>query len=1022
VELRVCTACRQIRSGYTTCPACHLPLTLSEERLFLGETFGKYRLERVLGAGGMGVVYRAIHVTLQRPAAVKIVLPQRDDGTFQKRFLREAQVLAELKHPNIVEVYDFDVSAWGAPYYVMEYLHGATLGAVVRGQKGALPLPVLSAILGDVGAGLAFAHRRGIVHRDLKPDNLFVVEFDGRATTKILDFGIAKVLSADKAATHLTTTGEVVGTPHYLAPEQLLGRDIGTHTDQYALALIVAELLSGRPVRAGKTLGEILREAIAGALGPEQLPAGVPEGLRAALARATQPEPGARFPDVAAFLVALELPAPEEGSSRLAAIAQDAATMAASAASIHTPTQTVGRALTTAPAEARETVALGGATATVPGGAAPQAAPPLGRRGRRVLAIAFVAVLLLGLAGLWRARHPATGEARKVGAAGGAEGVGRRVQVPVPPDVTAVLARKDDTLILRGGAALYLLLRDGTQPATRIALGATETVLGAADAGDLWLRDGTRILRLDPLKQTRTIWVEGLPGGKTGPALQVSRSGRFVASAGPRGVDVCEVHRLECTRRFSAPREPDVNVVMALSDGYLVVAQGLKEITAWRLPDGRRTWSAPLKEPSVRVLALFDDADLVAVAGWFDHVDVHEMRQDGFTATIPCPEGAADLAWIGDHPTLVLGGPRGLAFWRQGSSALPARGGVSDESASLLATGGGIVSLRGGEHVVDVLDYGSLPPPERVALGKVALWAVASAPDGSRVYVGGSDGTLHVLAPPGKPESVSLHTDGITDLVVRGENMASTSDDKTLAVWQLPRLNVLWRSKAHAFLVNQMWLAGEPPSLWTSSSDGTVKRWGFPQVEEQESVDVSRLLGRKVELQALWASPAGDRVVAGTWDHALAVLSRPRGGPWKAESLAVASQGLYRVVEVPGLDALVITGVLPARVYLYDLLGNGLHVVKNFSNDVYAAATGTVAGEAYVLGDGVVMRYRFTRQPDRRIAYSLVARARADLGGLLSAAEIPGRGVIAAGNERGELFFLDPKGLDAEPARHEVIE
>lgn len=199
MEVRVCGQCRLVRPGVTICPGCSGALTLADESLFLGEIFGKYRIESVLGAGGMGVVFRAIHTTLNRPAAVKIVLPQLADDNFVKRFLREAQLLAELKHPNIVEIYDFDLGPWEIPYFVMECLEGAPLRALLK-AGGALPLELLAPILDGAGAGLAFAHRKGIVHRDLKPDNLFVALFDGVVVAKVLDFGSRIAAGADSGA------------------------------------------------------------------------------------------------------------------------------------------------------------------------------------------------------------------------------------------------------------------------------------------------------------------------------------------------------------------------------------------------------------------------------------------------------------------------------------------------------------------------------------------------------------------------------------------------------------------------------------------------------------------------------------------------------------------------------------------------------------------------------------------------------------------------------------------------------
>ena len=306
VEFRVCSTCSKFQLTGTACIGCRSPLTLADETRFLGQTLGKYRVERVIGAGGMGVVFLATHLTLARPAALKMILPHDHDPSFRERFLREARVLAGLKHPNIVEIYDFDVSPWGLPYFVMEYLEGCSLRELTHGCPGPLPGEVVGPIVSDLSAGLSFAHRRGIVHRDIKPHNVLVTLFDGRPVAKLLDFGLAKVLASEREATELTVTGAVVGTPAYLTPEHLNGL-AAPHMDQYALALVVAELLVGETVRAGRTVPQILGEDLRVAIPAAFFPAGFDAGRAAALRRATSPEPAERFPDLDAFVEALAI-------------------------------------------------------------------------------------------------------------------------------------------------------------------------------------------------------------------------------------------------------------------------------------------------------------------------------------------------------------------------------------------------------------------------------------------------------------------------------------------------------------------------------------------------------------------------------------------------------------------------------------------------------------------------------------------------------------------------------------------
>jgi len=206
----------------------------------------RYRLERPLGHGGMGTVYLAHDLELDRPVAVKLLAERlAGDGAFRKRFLREARVAARLSHPNVVGVYDAGESEEGLPYIVMEYVDGATL-------EGLGPLPPREAVGLALQAchGLAQAHEHGLVHRDVKPHNL-LLRSDG--ALKVADFGIARAAEA----TALTEVGTVLGTAAYLAPEQATGGAVTPATDVYALGAVLYELLTGRPPYEPASLADL---------------------------------------------------------------------------------------------------------------------------------------------------------------------------------------------------------------------------------------------------------------------------------------------------------------------------------------------------------------------------------------------------------------------------------------------------------------------------------------------------------------------------------------------------------------------------------------------------------------------------------------------------------------------------------------------------------------------------------------------------------------------------------------------
>jgi len=216
---------------------------------------GRFRVEKVLGEGGMGVVVQATHLQLHQPVAVKLLHAEaaRDERK-RARFLREAQVSARLRSEHVVRLMDFGLSEHGAPIIVMEYLEGTDLAAVLA--KGPLPVDTTVEYLLQAVEGIAEAHAHGLVHRDLKPANLFVSRAtDGTPLVKVLDFGVSKLavgFMEDGLDGSLTIDKAVVGSPAYMAPEQIIGEPVDARADVWSMGVILFECLTGRtPFRSG---------------------------------------------------------------------------------------------------------------------------------------------------------------------------------------------------------------------------------------------------------------------------------------------------------------------------------------------------------------------------------------------------------------------------------------------------------------------------------------------------------------------------------------------------------------------------------------------------------------------------------------------------------------------------------------------------------------------------------------------------------------------------------------------------
>ena len=226
----------------------------------LGRSVGNYQLTSKIGEGGMGTVYLARHVTLGRPAAVKVLLPELSvNPDIVTRFFNEARAATAIRSPGIIEVYDFGFLDERCAYIVMEYLEGESLGA--RIHRGRSTVMAALTIVRAIARALQAAHELGIVHRDLKPDNVFLVtdpDLPSGERVKLLDFGIAKLASSVNETNH-TRTGTVIGTPTYMAPEQCRGAGTIDHrADLYALGCVAYEMLCGVPPFVAEGAGDLI--------------------------------------------------------------------------------------------------------------------------------------------------------------------------------------------------------------------------------------------------------------------------------------------------------------------------------------------------------------------------------------------------------------------------------------------------------------------------------------------------------------------------------------------------------------------------------------------------------------------------------------------------------------------------------------------------------------------------------------------------------------------------------------------
>jgi len=409
---------------------------------------GKYKIERMVGKGGMGAVFLAHDLTLEREVAIKVLPPDISmDEHIVKRFQQEAKTAAKLDHTNIIPIYRVE-SEGGLNYFIMKYIAGTSLEDVID-EKKPLTIDYIQRVLWEAACALGHAHQRGVVHRDVKPANI-MFDHDGRVM--LTDFGISKAL---QAASGFTGTGMIIGTPHYMAPEQAKGTPVDGRADQYSLGVVGYRMLTGELPYTGDSVHTILYKHIF-----EEIPlAGAkrhdtPEFLTTAIARALSKEPAQRFATMEEFATAVwpEQPvtAPKAGAkgqrrpppprSAAAAVGADTPTEVTTAPT--TPIPRAGLRITPAPKKKSNAgivvgavivvaVGIGGYMALAPGDSnpPPPPAPPA----------AIVPPAVETVRVVTPAPPPPPPASR--GGRGGRTGVAAPPPAPAPPPPPAAAAR-----------------------------------------------------------------------------------------------------------------------------------------------------------------------------------------------------------------------------------------------------------------------------------------------------------------------------------------------------------------------------------------------------------------------------------------------------------------------------------------------------------------------------------------------------------------------------------------------------
>jgi WD40 repeat protein/tRNA A-37 threonylcarbamoyl transferase component Bud32 len=665
--------------------------------------FGDYELLNEIARGGMGVVYKARQISLNRIVALKMVLHGPfSSAEFIQRFRTEAEAAAGLQHPNIVAIYEVGRHD-GYHYFSMEYIEGCDLSELVREHP--LPARRAAAYVKTVAEALEYAHQKGVLHRDLKPSNLLLDIFD---EPRITDFGLARLV---KQESHLTVTGQALGSPGFMAPEQAAGKmnDSSPLNDIYSLGAILYNLITGRPPFQGETLPDILLQLQNNdPIPPRHLNPNVPLPLQNICLKCLQKDPAKRY-----------------ASAR--ALADD-----------------LGRFLVNEPIHARpattlEKIQLYGRRHPVPA----------------ALSVALFIAVLIGLIGvLWQWRRAETyGREMSVdlyaadinlaahAIAQGDYGLGRRTLAGLKPKP----GRED----LRGFEWRYLWnLSRGDQSATLTGHAWTITCAAYSPDGKL-LASGSQDGSVKIWDAQRRQLITTLPGSGAIWSVAFSPDGtQLIKSGNGRKVDICDTHDWHIVKTLDGEITAlsKISPLLAVAHSSPFFWEEAGGIELWNYHDGKKLRDFP--QPG-RALALSPDDQTLAIAGPSQNITLWSTANGALLRTLETEHPVWSMAFSPVNQQFASAGWASEALvWDLAGTNAPVKltGHAGNVWSVVYSPNGSNIVTTGSDQTVRFWDAATFQPKNILRGHGNEVWCAAFSPDGKTLATGGKDQTVRLWA------------------------------------------------------------------------------------------------------------------------------------------------------------------------------------------------------------------------------------------------------------------------------------
>jgi len=555
-----------------------------------------------------------------------------------------------------------------------------------------------------------------------------------------------------------------------------------------------------------------------------------------------------------------------------------------------------------------------------------------------------------------------------------------------------------------GARSVDIIDRRGVAAPIHEALGGESRILGSLPDGQLLKLEGHRVVL------GYGSWVRGAPPDRllfdhASPEdrFRLSEDGESLARFNREVIEVYSLDGSGISKIFSRKLGKEQPVThLLLSRRYLVWTFGRANLRVLKLDSGELILHQRL-EGTVEALSIDDERGLLAGGGWMDEVYVFDLEGRGRDAVLKAAGRCYGLLFLEDFPSLVISRHGSLQLWRP-DNGMVSEMGFPGESLEVMGWVDGRILVENFEAPrLLIFSYHSFPIEQKLQVASAPIWAMAR--QGGTVYAGSADGSIVSFDPESlQLRTIRAHEQGVTALLVDDSRLISASDDKTLAVWKLPELKEENRTKAHTYLINSLFLDRTSGTLFSSSSDGALKTWSFPGLEEKAVYSISPM-----SKAAIWIDAANHRGILGSWEHRWYRLKEEEGSWISTGEEGIPSQAAYQIEEIPELHGTLILGIYPSSLVFVDG-GSGPARMLPVPDGVFSWIIPLGGGRFLLTGDFGLADYRCSREASTlECTVSLVLQS--DCEDLGAGTFVSQGDRIVIGTGKGRLIVFKPVDL-----------